>query len=248
VAAIFLTQPGTAPGWAALACFGAGMALYLRVGTPTGDPVDLSQPVRGRWRVHHSPATRVPSHGLHAWGQTYAIDLVHDPADGSRPGWSVWPVFRRPSSFPGFGLPVSAPVAGEVVRARGFLRDHLSRTSPLGLLYLLAESVRELAGSLGVLGNHVVIRLDDDAHVLIAHLRRGSLRVRRGDRVGVGDVVGECGNSGNSSEPHVHIQAMDRAGAWVAAGLPIRFDGQDPPGNGQIYQGGGSAPSVGWEA
>ncbi len=62
-----------------------------------------------------------------------------------------------------------------------------------------------------------------DTFVALAHLRRGSLRVGPGERVSAGDVVGECGNSGNTSEPHVHLQVMDRRRAWLAAGLPFRF-------------------------
>ena len=40
----------------------------------------------------------------------------------------------------------------------------------------------------------------------------------------VGEQVAECGNSGNSTEPHLHMQLMDRPGVLFAAGLPFRFD------------------------
>ena len=225
-----------APGWArwsATAVFLVGMALYMRVGTPTGQAaVPVTAPVRGPWLAMNSPTSRVPSHGIQAWAQAYAVDLVCDPGDGSRPGWGWWPLARRPAAFPGFGTPVLAPVTGTVVRAQDGARDHLSRTSPPALLYLVVESVRELLGPLGVLGNHVVIRRDDGACVLVAHLRRQSLRVAHGDRVESGATIGECGNSGNSTEPHVHLQAMDRPSVWVAAGLPLLIDGREPPANG----------------
>jgi hypothetical protein len=42
----------------------------------------------------------------------------------------------------------------------------------------------------------------------------------------------ECGNSGNSTEPHLHVQAMDRPSVWVAAGLPLLIDGREPPVDG----------------
>lgn len=209
-------------------------ALYFRLGTPHAEPIDATAPVQGRWRAINSPTSRVPSHFVHAWSQTYAIDLVFDPDDESRPRFSWWPLARRPRAYPGFGQPIVAPIDGEVVRARSFMRDHLSRSSPLGLIYLLVESVREFFGPIGVLGNHIVIRRDDGVHVLVAHLRRGSLLVKRGDRVVRGTRIAECGNSGNSTEPHVHVQAMDRAGVWLAAGLPIRFDHREPPANGDL--------------
>jgi murein DD-endopeptidase MepM/ murein hydrolase activator NlpD len=102
------------------------------------------------------------------------------------------------------------------------------------VIYLLLESVREFIGPAGVLGNHVVVCRDDGLCVLMAHLRRGSLRVHKGDRVRRGDQIAECGNSGNSSEPHLHCQVMDRPSVWVAAGLPFRIDGTPLPRNGGI--------------
>jgi murein DD-endopeptidase MepM/ murein hydrolase activator NlpD len=87
-------------------------------------------------------------------------------------------------------------------------------------VYFALESVRELLGPPGILGNHVVIRPDDGACVLVAHLQRYSLRVAVGDRVDQGTVVATCGNSGNSTEPHLHVQAMDRPGVWLAQGRP----------------------------
>ena len=219
--------------WAAVALFAVGTALYTRARTPHGPPVDIGRPVPGCWTAVNSPTSRVPSHGVHAWAQTYALDLVHDPGNGAKPRVGWWPIARRPDDFPGFGKPVFAPVSGEVVRARDGMRDHRSRTSPPALVYFALESVRELLGPPGVLGNHVVIRCDDGACVLVAHLKRYSLRVARGDRVDRDTVVGRCGNSGNSTEPHVHVQAMTRPGVWLAEGRPLLLDGREPPPDGE---------------
>jgi Peptidase family M23 len=225
------------PSWAwpaALGIFVVGMLLYVRMGTPHANPVDVEAPVHGVWQVLNSPTSRVPSHGIHAWSQTYAIDLVRSPQDGSRPGMGWWPLARRPTDFPGFDAPVCAPVEGTVVRTTGFARDHWSRTSPPGLVFLVVESLRELFGPVGVLGNHVVIRHPEGHHALVAHLERGSIRVRKGQRVRAGQVIAACGNSGNSSEPHVHMQLMDGPSVWTAAGLPFELNGHPPPRNGQV--------------
>jgi hypothetical protein len=216
----------------AVAVFAVGMALYIRIGTPRAAPIELGLPVHGRWKAVNSPSSRVPSHGLHAWSQTYAIDLVNEPDDRPRPTNQWWPLARRPTDYPGFGQPVHAPAAGTVVRAFDLARDHWSRTSPLALLYFVVESVRELFGPIGVLGNYIVIRTDGGSCVLVAHLKRRSTEVRRGQRVEQGQLIGRCGNSGNSTEPHVHLQVMDKASVWFAAGLPFRFDGAAPPRNG----------------
>jgi murein DD-endopeptidase MepM/ murein hydrolase activator NlpD len=70
--------------------------------------------------------------------------------------------------------------------------------------------------------------------VLLAHLQRHSVRVAVGDRVDRGAVAGACGNSGNSTEPHLHVQAMDRPGVWLAQGRPLLLDGREPPRNGEV--------------
>jgi murein DD-endopeptidase MepM/ murein hydrolase activator NlpD len=93
------------------------------------------------------------------------------------------------------------------------------------MLYLLLEgTVRELLGPGRILGNHVVLDLGDGVYAAFAHLRHGSVRVRRGDRVAPGQQLADCGNSGNSTEPHLHFQLMDHPSVLLAAGLPMRFD------------------------
>ena len=223
-------------GRAAIGVFLLGLVLYVRLGTPRGDVIDIGSPVNGRWRALNSPTSRVPSHHVHGWSQTYAIDLVYDPADESGPAFRWWPIARRPQEFPAFGQPVLSPVDGVVVAASTAARDHWSRTSPLALAYLVLEGVRELAGPVGVLGNHLVVRRDDGVCVLLAHLRRGSLRVGVGDRVRRGDLLAECGNSGNSTEPHLHCQVMDRPSVWIAAGLPFRIENTALPRNGEFLE------------
>jgi murein DD-endopeptidase MepM/ murein hydrolase activator NlpD len=62
-----------------------------------------------------------------------------------------------------------------------------------------------------------------------AHLRRRSLRVAVGDRVRASQQLGEVGNSGNSSEPHLHFQLMDHPKPMYAAGLPFELPTGIPP-------------------
>jgi hypothetical protein len=213
------------PRWPLLGLLTVAFAVYLRLGTVRRPPVEVAVPVAGRWLAFNSPADRVPSHHLHAYGQTYAIDLVHTPADRPRPGFAWWPLARRPEDFPGFGQPVLAPAEATVVRAHDRERDHWSRTSLPAMLYLLLEGmVRELLGPGRILGNHVVLDLGDGVYAAFAHLRHGSVRVRRGDRVAPGQQLADCGNSGNSTEPHLHFQLMDHPSVLLAAGLPMRFE------------------------
>ncbi len=206
---------------------GAGAALVTFAAPPllpTPEPRTVTSPVRGRWLALNSPATKVPSHGVRAYGQAYAIDLVHEPESETRPGFGGRPAMRRPHEYPAFGRPVHAMVDGVVVHTQDGRRDHRSRSNLLAVGYLMIEGmIRELGGPSFLLGNHVTIRTDDDTFATVAHLRRRSVTVRVGERVAAGTVIGRCGNSGNSSEPHVHAQLMDRASLRIAHGLPMVF-------------------------
>jgi hypothetical protein len=210
-----------------------GLVLFfVPSGTSGREPVVLRSPLNGRWVPVNSPADKVPSHGTHELGQTYAIDLVHlpDPAAEWRP-LARGPLASRPETFPAFGQPVRAPAEGVVIAASGWQRDHRSRNSWPGLAYLLVEgmlfrpvlSLLTLSAGRFVLGNHVILDLGDGVHAVFAHLRRGSLKVAEGDRVRPGDPLGEVGNSGNSSEPHLHFHLMDGPRPLIAAGVPFAF-------------------------
>jgi murein DD-endopeptidase MepM/ murein hydrolase activator NlpD len=102
--------------------------------------------------------------------------------------------------------------------------DHAARRSVALLAYLWAQPARVRAGAAAVAGNHVGIALADGrTFVFVVHLRRGSPQVAVGDVVRTGEVLGLCGNSGNSTQPHVHVQATDHADVTRARGVPMVF-------------------------
>jgi len=190
-------------------------------------PVVLELPFRGTWRTEMSPARRVPSHGTHLFGVTYAVDFVAVDERGrsAPPGWRAWLAAEAPETFRGFGQPLLAPAAGTVAAVHDGEPDHVGRRSQLTLLpYLLGQPARVRRGIGAIAGNHVVIALGPTGpFVALVHLQLGSLRVDVGDVVAVGDQVAKCGNSGNSTEPSVHIQVTDSAEWSRARGLPIVF-------------------------
>jgi hypothetical protein len=118
-----------------------------------------------------------------------------------------------------YGVPVVAPVSGYVVSAHDGEPDAIP-----GLLSNNFEAPT---------GNHVMIRMETGTYLVIAHLKNGSLTVKTGETVAEGQVIGQCGNSGNTSEPHIHIhhQRQDPTVYPVnfAEGLPLYFRDHDGP-------------------
>ncbi|NYG59627.1 hypothetical protein BJ980_002550 [Nocardioides daedukensis] len=207
-----------------LVLVGLAMAFLFSGKDSDADPITVHSPVGGRWLAMNSPASKVPSHGVRAYGQAFAIDLLHEPEDGVRPQFGTGSGMSDPKEYPAFGEPVLAMVDGVVVKAADRQRDHRTRTHWWSVAVMMLEGVfRELRGAGGVVGNHVVIDRGDGVFALVAHLKKGSATVKVGDRVRAGDVIGACGNSGNTSEPHVHAQLMDRARPSAAKGLPMAF-------------------------
>jgi hypothetical protein len=140
---------------------------------------------------------------LRPWrGNGYAIDIVGINSLGLR---STGLLPRDPASYRIFGVPVVAPCSGSVVHSVDGLRD----------MPVPEYDRAKMAG------NHVVLDCSG-VHVVLAHLRRGSVRAGAGDRVSAGDTLGRVGNSGGTSEPHLHMHAQRPGpGAAPMGGDPV---------------------------
>jgi hypothetical protein len=118
-----------------------------------------------------------------------------------------------------YGVPVVAPAAGTVVRAHDGEPDMTPGVASNN--YEAPE------------GNIVALRLETGTYLLLAHLKPGSVRVKVGDLVAEGQEIGQCGNSGNTSEPHIHIhhqrQDPNLYPINFAEGLPLYFRDHDGP-------------------
>jgi len=195
---------------------------------PDRPPVELRLPFRGPWATVRTPAERVPSHGTHFGGQTFAFDFVAvDPRrrTASVRDWRTMLATEPVDRFVGFGMPVLAPADSRVVAVHDGEADHEARRSPLLLLpYALSQGARLRRGIEAIAGNHVILAIEGQAgYVLLAHLARGSVSVAAGARLVSGDQVGTCGNSGNSTQPHLHVQAMDSSSLPDSRGLAVVF-------------------------
>ena len=190
--------------------------------------VVLSLPFAGRWLARNSPARRVPSHGVDLLGERYAIDFVGVGAGrrtAERNDWRTVLATEPPERFLSYGRPVLAPADGVVAAVHDGETDHEARRSQLALVpYALTQRARLSRGVNAVAGNHVIIALRESGTFLaLVHLRAGSLSVAAGDRVVTGQPIAACGNSGNSTQPHLHVQVMDSPDLSVAQGVPLAF-------------------------
>ncbi len=135
-----------------------------------------------------------------------------------------------------YGLPVLAAADGTVAMAvndqpedLGVLRKPGEAVEAYGARLqalqgaLLARGVRAIAGNL------VMLDHGNGEYSLYAHLVPGSVKVRVGDKVSAGAVLGKLGSSGNSTEPHLHFQVCDAPDPLACAGIPVAFENIELP-------------------
>jgi hypothetical protein len=190
--------------------------------TFTGDPIEvgapavvIAPPLKGsRWVVgggcctpysYHRGAT-LPINGGIRVAERYAIDFVqlNDKNMLSGP-------LDQLSSYAFFGEEIYSVADGTVVEAVDGLPEQVPGKLPEGATIQMAA------------GNHVVVDIGEGRFAFYAHLQPGSLKVKVGDKVPTGQVLGLLGNSGNTDGPHLHFHVMDSPSPLVANGLPYVF-------------------------
>ena len=154
------------------------------------DSVALMAPFFGEWRV--AQAFDGPHTHRNPWQHALDVEIVEAGRNRRGEGGAQ-------GDFYCFGTPVLAPVAALVVRARDDLAD-------------MAPGEADIENNWG---NFLLLRTAGGAHILLAHLKQGSVRVQAGEWVVASQQVAACGSSGRAPEPHLHLhaQASDQLGA-----------------------------------
>jgi hypothetical protein len=212
--ALLLAATGCRAGWwlavLVLICF-ATISILLRR-PPGGEGIDLEYPLRrGIYYIAHGGSASLLNRHQASDSQRFALDIVALSFLGTRAS-GIYP--KRLGAFRIFARPVHSPCQGTVTAVVDGLPDalpgHMDRQNPAG--------------------NHIVIQYaDSDIYIGLAHLMKGSVLVRPADRVRPGQLLARAGNSGNSSEPHLHLHAKrggDAQSMLDGDGVPTRFGGR----------------------
>ena len=166
-------------------------------------------PFQGEWEVVNGGVTPETSHSWNLPNQRYAYDFVKERGEigaGQVTGNNDL------DTYPSFGQAILAPADGTIVSVRDGQRD--CPWPGTGAVDVLCKDVR---------GNYVVIRHLNNEFSLLAHLRLGSVKVAVGQEVITGQKIGECGNSGHSTEPHLHFQIQDRQSFFISSSKPVNW-------------------------
>ena len=179
---------------------------------------DLIVPLRGQSLVvHGGRSIEINAHASEK-SQRFAIDVVALEPGSSSPneaGISVFEVltYQRDKNINEnyyiYGREVVAPADGMIVSTFDEVDDAIP-----------SESHHDYNNPAG---NNIVIDHGNNEYSLIGHLKRGSLVVKEGDVVEQGDVIGSVGNSGNSTEPHLHYHLQNTSRWLDGEGLPAQF-------------------------
>lgn len=167
-----------------------------------------SMPISGEWFVFWGGANEFINYHYAYEHMRYAYDLVK-----VRDGVSFESEPTQKENFYAFNEEILAPADGKVIQLIDGLVD-----------YTPGEM-----DAVNAAGNYVVIEHANKEYSLLAHLKMGSIQVEIGELVKEGQCIGKCGNSGNTSEPHLHFQVMDSPDLNNAKSLRIQFkDGVEP--------------------
>ena len=197
---------------------GSGTIQAAELDINSAAPIAIQSPLRGKnWSAGNGPSNSsshrrviIPVNGQPHIGQRYAIDWIQLGDDGN----SFIGDKLKNGSYHAWDQEIHAVADGKVVEVKDGIAENVPNSGKLAVA-MTSDTIA---------GNHVVEDLGDGRYAAYAHLRPGTLKVKVGDTVHAGDVIGHLGNTGNSSEPHLHFQVCDAPSFFESEGLPFAID------------------------
>lgn len=172
------------------------------------NPISYSLPFENEWLAVNGGITEEYSHSWQITSQRYAYDFIMVDEKGI----SFYVDENNPEDYYCYNRKILAPADGTVVDIHDGEPDSL-------ILGLNKYKVR----SKHIAGNYIIIKHSETEYSTLAHLAPGSIVVRVGDSVIRGQYIASCGNTGNSTEPHLHFQVQCGEDFFGSYTYPILF-------------------------
>jgi hypothetical protein len=197
-------------------------------------PVEVDFPLRGEWCATNTPAERVPSHGTNYFGQRYAFDFVRMDETNTwfYPGEARQLLRHYTRGIPAsvfycWDEPVHAAFAGRVAAVGDGWPDRKTVQALWEVVRVTFIPPANTAADHRPLAGNYVILEGEGVFAFYGHLRSGSVVVSPGQQLSSGEHIGNVGNSGNSTMPHLHFHLMDGVDPLTANGVPCAFCGYE---------------------
>jgi hypothetical protein len=192
--------------------------------TSGGTPRVIGPPVKGpNWVALNGccepgfphRGSLLPVNGKLNNSQRFAIDWKQTNAQGE----FVTGDKTKNESYVDYGVNIYAVADGTVVS----ILDGEEANAP-GVLPVTDPVLAAKITLQNVDGNHIVLDLGGHVYAMYAHMIKGTLTVKPGDKVKKGDVIGKLGNTGNANASHMHFQLMNDPSLLEGDGLPYVID------------------------
>lgn len=170
--------------------------------------IEYSLPLKGNWVVVNGGVTKAFSHSWSINSQRYAYDFIKLDENGKSYSGDQMNL----NSYYSYNQEILAPADGLVIKVYNSQKDSV---------IMKKHGVDPLAKHLA--GNYIIIKHDNDEYSFLAHLKQNSMTIKENETVKRGQKIALCGNSGNTTEPHLHFQIQNRKSFIFSSGIPICF-------------------------
>jgi murein DD-endopeptidase MepM/ murein hydrolase activator NlpD len=164
----------------------------------------MNLPFSGEWFVFWGGDTKEQNYHVSYGAQKNAFDIMIMGENGKTHKTDG----KTNDDYFAFGQPITAPCDAEVVMAVDGVKDNTPGEM----------------NTMFVTGNTIVLKTANNEYLLFAHFKQHSIKVKQGDKVKQGQLLGLCGNSGNSSEAHLHFHIQNKENMTDAKGIKCFFD------------------------
>jgi murein DD-endopeptidase MepM/ murein hydrolase activator NlpD len=164
----------------------------------------LQLPFKKEWTVIWGGDTKELNYHVESEMQKNAFDILITDKKGN----SYKTNGKSNEDYYAFGKELFAPCDGEIVKVLDGIVDN---------------KVGEM-NSIDVTGNTVIIKTNNNEYLFFCHFKNGTIKLKEGEKVKQGQLLGLCGNSGHSSEPHLHFHIQNTKDINSGTGIKCYFE------------------------